>query len=192
MKTSVGKLALLCCVLIMSCASNIKTKRINDQNPFDYRTYAYLPETGLSASEFNRERIPTVDEPAIQKMKERMNKMGFAMNKSNPDLVVLISDSNTIKSNLKKDGTNRAAPQTTSGSMNPYSGATTASSNKRYTSTNSTPTTRPFQNGNMIIELFNYDTKELIWVGTAKNFKSDIAGQNLSTMMVDAIFNDFR
>lgn len=191
MKTINWTLTILCCILILNCASNVKTKKINNQNPYDYKTYAYLPDTGLSASDFNREPSPSVDATASKKMKDMMSENGFSINLNNPDFIVVISDSNTIESNLKKDGTNSAASQSTSGTNSPYSGSSTASTTKRYSSNNAKPNTRPYQNGNMTIEFFNSKTKELIWVGTAKNFKTDIAGQNLAAMMVDAIFAKF-
>jgi hypothetical protein len=177
---------------MLNCASRIKTKTLNDQNPFDYRTFAYLTDTDFNASTYNRELDSNLDESAIQQMKIRMNKLGFAMDSKNPDLVVFISNANSIGSNLQKDGTNSAASQSASSGMMPYSGSSSSTTTKRYTTTtSSTPTTRPFKNGNMVIEIFNAKTKALVWVGTAKNFKTDIAGQNLSVMMVDEIFNEF-
>jgi hypothetical protein len=191
MKTISRIVMLLLCILMMNCASNVRTKKINNQNPFDYKTYAYLPDTGMDASTFNRDLGPSMDAPAIEKLNDEMSALGFSKDLNNPDMVVLISDSNTIKSNQKKDGRNSAASQSTSGTNSPYSGGASGSSTKRYTSPNETPSTRPYQNGNMVIEFFNSKTKELIWVGSAKNFKSDIAGQNLSGLMVTAIFDKF-
>lgn len=179
-------------LMMLNCASRIKTKTIDNQNPYDHKTFAYVSDTDMDPAAFKRALNPNIEALAIEQMKTRMNAVGFAMDAKNPDLVVLISNSNSIESNLKKDGTNSATSQSSSSGMMPYSGSSSSTTTKRIaTTTSSTPTTRPFKNGNMVIELFNAKTKALVWVGTAKNFKTDIAGQNLSIMMVDEIFNNF-
>ncbi|MGC6431083.1 MAG: DUF4136 domain-containing protein [Jejuia sp.] len=49
----------------------------------------------------------------------------------------------------------------------------------------------PYQKGSLVAEVFNQKSKQLLWVGIAKDFKSHISDQTLNKVMVDKIFEAF-
>ena len=191
MKTIRWKLAVLSCIFIFSCASNVKSKKFSDDDLSDFKTFAYLPDTEMNISDFNSDLNPSIDEAAIMKMKANMEREGFSLDQNNPDLVVLIFSSEGINSSLKKDGSGRSTPGSSSAASSPYSGSSTSGTSQNFKGRKKATSSRAFQTGNMVIEIFNSKTKALVWSGLAKDFKTDIASQNLSQSMVDAIFTKF-
>ena len=189
MKIKGWTLAMLCCLIVLSCASNVMSKKFTEESMDSYKTFAYITDTNANPSDFNRASEVSIDEDAVSTMKERMNEEGFSSDSSNPDLVVIISGSSAIGSNLKKDSQNRGAAASSSAG-NPYSAASGSGNNSKSTK-KTTNSSRPFQTGNMTIEVFNNQTKELVWVGMVKNYKTDIAATNVTASMVNAIFGKF-
>ncbi len=187
MKKILSTLFILSGLVIFSCSSVVKSKKFTDKNMDDYKTYAYLPDTDISSSEFNRADGAPANESAVATLKKRLNERGYTMTSNNPDLVVIISESIGIGSNQKLEGRSNTAAASSSSNV-PYSGSSTSSSSTR-SSSNAANSTRPYQTGNMAIEVFDNKTKELVWIGLVKDYKTDIATTNLPESMVNAIFD---
>ena len=189
MKKTYWIFVLLVSLIMFNCASTVTSKKFTDDSLDNYQTFAYLPETQMSPSEFNRAVDEYTDDNAVTQLKTQMENRGFTLDSNNPDLLVLISGSIGINSNQRKNGRNTSAGAS-SGSTGPYA-ATATSSNITRSSGNTANSNRPYQTGNMVIEVFDSNTKELIWVGMVKDFKNDIASTSASSSMVDAIFTKF-
>lgn len=190
-KNKIKVLVLLSLIVVVSCASNIKTKSFGNESLYRFKTYAFLPENQSSISEFNRKFDSSIDKDAVLALKNKMKEKGFTLDKNNPDLVVLISHSININDNLKKDAFNNKTASSSSQSNVPYSASSGGRSHKRYFGSGTSESKRPYKKGYLVVELFDNNTKDLVWYGMIKDFKTDITDQGLSVRMVNEIFKEF-
>lgn len=194
MKKKLRFLPVLGLLILMSCATNVKTKKFTDGNFDNFKTFAYLPNTSFSPEEFKTTLDQSVKESLITSMNKKMIEKGFTVNTNNPDLLVLLTTSNDIKSNLNnKEKNNSEQAAIGSGTSSGPNYATVSASNyKRYLSNGEDEiNNRPYKAGSLIVEVFNTKSKELIWLGIAEDFKAHISDQTLMTRMVNEVFNEF-
>ncbi|GGI56418.1 hypothetical protein GCM10011444_07270 [Winogradskyella haliclonae] len=178
----------------MSCASNVRTKKYTNDNFNEFKTFAYLPNTGFNATDFNSDLDKSVEESLITVMNTKMVENGFSVNKDNPDLLVLLTTSNDIKSNLNNKNKNNSEQAATGGgfSSSPNYATVSVSDYKRYYSKGGEEiSNRPYKKGSLVVEVFNRKSKELVWIGIAEDFKSHISDQTLMTRMINEIFKEF-
>lgn len=194
MKKKLRFLPVLGLLILMSCATNVKTKKFTDGNFDNFKTFAYLPNTSFSPEEFKTTLDQSVKESLITSMNKKMIEKGFTVNTNNPDLLVLLTTSNDIKSNLnnKEKNSSEQAAIGSGTSSGPNYATVSASNYKRYLSNGEDEiNNRPYKAGSLIVEVFNTKSKELIWLGIAEDFKAHISDQTLMTRMVNEVFNEF-
>lgn len=195
MKTNSKFLVVLALLILTSCASNIKTKKFKDVDFNDFKTFAYLPNTAFKIEEFNNNSDKSVEESVIEALNNKMVEKGFSLNKDNPDLLVLLTTSNQVKSNLNDRNKNKYQQAPLSGVSNSNSpNYATVSSNdysKYFSKSEEELGDRPYKSGTLIVEIFSSQSKELLWVGIAEDFKAHISDQTLSTVMINEIFKEF-
>jgi hypothetical protein len=195
MKKNTSFLTIIVLLIFTSCASNIKTKKIKNVDFNSFKTFAYLPNTAFKIEEFNNNSDKSVEESLIEVLNMKMVEKGFSLNKDNPDLLVLLTTSNEIKSNLSDRNKNKYKQAPLSGVSNSNSpNYATVSSNdysKYFNTSNEEVGDRPYKRGTLIVEIFSSQSKELLWVGIAEDFKAHIADQTLSSIMINEIFKEF-
>lgn len=190
MKNQLKLLTILGLFIILSCASNIKTEKFTESSFSNFKTFAYLPNTSFNSDEFNKDSDNSVEESLISMMNAKMIEKGFSVNKDNPDLLILLTTSNQFTSiENNQDGT---STKKNVGSGSPNFASVSSTGYKRYFSRSSaSDDSEPYQQGTLVVEVFNTKSKELLWVGIAKDFKSHISDQTLNKRMVDEIFEEF-
>jgi hypothetical protein len=177
--------------LMMSCASNVKTKKYSDTNLKNFKTFAYFAETNaFDLSEFNSNADNPVEESLITLINAKMIENGYTADTKNPDLLILLETSNQIRSNLNNDRTDRQG-QISQGPN--YASTTSSVGFKRYNDVDNDieSSNRPFKKGDLAIQVFNAKSKELLWVGIAEDFKAHISDQTLMARMIAQVFNKF-
>jgi hypothetical protein len=192
MKKTAKYLTLFGLLILVGCASNVKSKKFTDEDLNNYKTFAYLPNTAFKAAEFNTESNGSVEESLIATMNNKMVEKGFSVNKNNPDLLVLLTTSNEIKSNLKNKNNYEQAPSSSSNSSSPNYATVSSTDYTRYFSNSDVEiSNRPYKKGTLIVEVFSTTSKELLWLGIAEDFKAHISDQTLMTRMINEIFEEF-
>lgn len=190
MKNRLKFLTVLGLFLILSCASNIRTEKFTEASFNNFKTFAYLPSTTLNSNEFNKDNNNSVEKSLIAFMNANMIEKGFSVNNDNPDLVILLTASNQFTS--VENNYNETSTEKNVGSNSPNFASVSSTGYKRYFSNSSaSDDSEPYQQGTLVVEVFNTKNKELLWVGIAKDFKSHISDQTLNKRMVDKIFEAF-
>ncbi len=179
-------------LVLVSCASNVKTKKYTDEDFKNFKTFAYLPNTAFDTDEFNNGSDKSIEESLIAVMNDKMVEKGFSVNRDNPDLLVLLTTSNEIKSNLQNRNNYEQALIGGGNSNSPNYASVSSTDYKRYYSKGEEEiSNRPYKKGTLIVEVFNRKSKELIWVGIAEDFKAHISDQTLMTRMINKVFKEF-
>lgn len=195
MKKKLRFAPLLGLLVLMSCAvTNVKTKKFTDDDFSNFKTFAYLPNTSFSVEEFKSDFDQSIKESLIASMNKKMIEKGFSVNTNNPDLLVLLTTSNDIKSNLNNKEKNSSEQSGIGGgvSSGPNYATVSTLNYKRYLSNGEDEiNNRPYKAGSLVVEVFSTKTKELIWLGIAEDFKSHISDQTLMSRMVNEVFNKF-
>ncbi|GEM_PF-4220277 len=190
MKKTLKFLSVLGLLILLDCASNIRTEKFTEDNFSNFKTFAYLPSTTLNSNEFSKDSGNSVEEELIALMNTKMMEKGFSINKDNPDMVILLTASNQFTS--IENNQNGASTNTSSSASGPNFASVSTTGYKRYLSSSSDfDDSEPYQKGSLVVEVFNQKSKELLWVGIAKDFKSHISDQTLNKRMVDKIFEEF-
>jgi len=183
-------------MLLVSCASAIKTKKHVNYDLNDYNTFAYLQNTSFDVDDYDAEGDKRVEQSLIDALNKNMAVKGFTVDTEKPDLVVLLSTTSSI------DGESAANPNEesksikgsaggSSGGMSGPNYASVSSTNyKRYVD-NSTTSSRLSKTGSLLVEVFNRETKELVWSGAAEDFTTHISDQTLTTRLLYEMLKDF-
>ena len=189
MKNTSKILLLLFVSVLMSCAStNVKTIKYGDSDLSSFKTFAcYASSTSFNADQFKSTSNKPVEESLISLINANMTVKGFSLNESEPDMVIFLANSNEINSGSTEETLEGGGSQgpNFSSSSGPSSGY------KRYTSNNADLKNIPLNNGALVIEVFSRESKKLLWVGIAKDFKAHISDQTLMTRMINEVFKKF-
>ena len=184
---------ILVLLFLVGCASGVKTKNFTDTDLTSFKTFAYLPNTNFKANEFNSALDKSVEESLITSMNAKMMEKGFSVDSENPDLLILLSTSNQLNSTENTNyESNDQTPTVGTSASGPNYASVSSSGYQRYTGGGSDATSdKPYKNGTLIVEVFNTKSKELVWLGVAKDFQTHIADQTLMTSLINEIFKKF-
>ena len=119
-----------------------------------------------------------------------MKEKGYSVNEKNPDLIIFLVNSNEINSNSGEETNNGGLFNLNQDNFPMPSGIVPGYGRVTNSNTNKVKDI-PLTNGALIIEVFSRDTKELLWVGIAKDFTSHISDQTLMTRMINRVFEKF-
>ncbi|WP_138434519.1 DUF4136 domain-containing protein [Winogradskyella algicola] len=196
MKTTLRFFSILALLIFMGCASNVKSKKYTDDDFNSFKTFAYLPNTSFKIDEFNVDMDKSIEESLITTMNEKMVEKGFSVDIKNPDLLVLLSTSNAIRSNLRGRSNNyyEQAPidgGSTSVNSPNYASVTDTDYKRYFRNSENALNNQPYKEGTLIVQVFNKTTKQLVWSGMAENFKAHISDPTLMTRMINEIFKKF-
>jgi hypothetical protein len=193
MKKPLKLLSIIALLLFTSCATNVKTKKYKNIDFKNFETFAYLPNTAFKAEAFNNNSDTSVEESLIEALNTKMAEKGFSVNKDQPDLLVLLTTSNQIKSNTRNNNKYQQAPVGGGSSSSSPNYATVNSSDYRkyFKSSNDEVGDIAYKSGTLVVEIFSSQSKELLWVGIAEDFKAHISDQTLKRRMINEIFKEF-
>jgi hypothetical protein len=196
MKTISKILVFFGLLTLVNCASNVTSKKYTDDDFNTFKTFAYLPNASVELNEFNAKVDQSIEESLIATMNTKMIEKGFTVDTDNPDLLVLLSTSNEIRSNLRGRINNyyEQAPTdggSTSGNSPNYASVTATDYKRYFRSSEDALNNQPYKEGTLIVQVFNKTTKELVWVGMAENFRAHISDPTLMTRMINEIFKKF-
>ncbi len=178
--------------VLMSCATKIKTKKYTDINTNDFKTFAcYASATSFNADEFKTKSKQPIEESLISLINGKMTEKGFSVNDKEPDMVIFLTNSNDIKSGTGDRDENAVTNRDGGSAQGPNSASIVSQGYTRYTTAQDEINRVPINNGALVIEIFSRETKELLWVGIARDFKSHITDQTLMSRMVNQVFKQF-
>jgi hypothetical protein len=178
-------------MLLVGCASAIKTKKHVKYDLGDYKTFAYLPNTSFSANDFGSISQTSVEESLITALNNNMSIKGYTIDTDSPDLLVLISTSKIINGDKAANPNEESQSSLGGGTSGPNYAAVSSTNYKRYLDNSSTTSSRPYKTGSLLIEIFSRETKELVWSGAAEDFTTHISDQTLTTRLLYEMLKEF-
>ncbi|WP_299526703.1 DUF4136 domain-containing protein [Winogradskyella sp.] len=182
-------------LIFIGCASSIKSKTYIKDDFTNFKTFAYLPNTSFNIGEFNAEADTSIEESLIATMNHKMVEKGFSVDTNNPDLLVLLSTSKEIKTNLENTNTSYVQSPSSGHIISPggpnYITEISSAYKRYYNNSEEVLFNKPYKKGTLIVQVFSTATKELAWVGIAEDFKAHISDQTLMNRMINEIFKEF-
>ena len=177
----------------MNCASNIKTVKYVDGDLSAFETFEVVASpSSFKTDEFQTKSEQPIDQSLIALINTKMEDKGFSVAPKNSDLVIFLVSSNEIKSEAKENKESRAFASYSHTSSDSFSNVVgLAQGYGRYNSTDVDAKNVPLKSGALLVEVFNRESKELLWIGVAKDFKSHISDQTHMTSMIDEVFKRF-
>ncbi|WP_435623980.1 DUF4136 domain-containing protein [Flagellimonas sp.] len=192
MKTTTKLQLILVLLFLGSCASNIKTKKTTEDNFKEFKTFAYLPNTTFDIKEFNSDIDDSVESSLISSLTNEMKGKGYLENNENPDLLLLLRTRRELNSNENTKSKYEKASSGGSSGSSPNFASTGSSGGKKYISSDeSAANNEPYKKGNLVVEVYNRKTKELLWFGVADDFKSHISDPVFMERMLREILKKF-
>lgn len=117
-----------------------------------------------------------------------MVEKGFIVDQKKPDMLVFLTTSEELMANKNKKKGNGIIAQ---GPNEPYIFFGPVSGYPRSGATAPGGKKIPLRNGSLVIEVFHRKSKDLLWIGTVKNFESHISDQSWQSVMINELFNKF-
>ena len=178
--------------LMMSCASTqVKTMKYATSDLTSLKTFAcYASTASFKAEQFQTKSNKPVDESLVSSINTKMIEKGFSLDEKNPDVVIFVLNSNEINSNGETDQQNSLV----STHINPDNFPSNPGGMKGYKIYgNDIEYIKdiPLTSGALVVEVFNRESKELLWIGVAKDFTAHISDQTLMSRMISEIFEKF-
>jgi hypothetical protein len=116
-----------------------------------------------------------------------MTVKGFTVNESEPDMLIFLAGSNQVNQDPNEESVEGGSSQGPN-----FASSSSALGYRRYSSNSDNEIiNQPHKNGELLIEIFDRESKELLWTGIAKDFKSHISDQTLMARMIAQVFDKF-
>jgi uncharacterized protein (UPF0297 family) len=185
-------LLLLITGLIAGCGPRVETKIMTDKNLSNYDSFAYLPNTDI---EFQGKSLKSndVNEAVVETVYQNLRKRGYKMDRSSPDLLVLISTYTNPMVGTRTEPMYAYYPYSTSiSTVSPfydtyyYRGFADYNSIVGYDID-----TYAYKEGIVVINIVDRKTKETVWKGVAAESIYDQTSIDAIEELVNAVFNEF-
>ncbi len=178
--------------LVMSCGPRVTTKKPTNDNLSKYETFSYLPNAAIQMPD--QAQNDNVNTLVIQQINERMMDEGYKLDRSEPDLLVLVSTKVNERTETETDPVyarygayNRPGLRVNSYYNNFY-----------YRGYNTVPTvvgydtdTYNYKEGTLIVQLVERSSKETVWKGVSSTSVYDSGTTQAMTQLVNAIFDEY-
>jgi hypothetical protein len=191
-KLSFHVMAVLSLVLVYSCGPKITSNTSTQKDLSKYKTYAYLPNSNAEAPA-NLEQSEDVGKNIVQAINRNMQKVGYILERDNPDLLVIVNTNYDKETNavVDREYNNAYYPYTYSTlPVNRYYNSYYYNGYNTYNNiVDYDVNLRTHTNAGMVINVVDRETKNILWTGTAKNF--DIYQQNVSQEVSESVDNVF-
>jgi len=194
MKNINNKLVYVLVALIcMACGPRVTTVKTSDKDLDNYQTFAYLPNSNFDDLEkFDNDE--SVGKSVLNHVNRKMEMEGYKMDRSNPDLLVLINTTTDIDRTVTTEPVYATYPgyYNTGYRVSPYY------SNYYYYNYNNyndiigyeTDVNR-YKEGTLVFRLVDSKSKEVIWKATATDFISKENSSQAISEYVDDLFEEF-
>lgn len=197
-KVTMIVVAIVSLVFLWNCGPKISSTVKTDKDLSSYKTYAYLPNSSAEAPD-KVNQSDEVGEQIVTAMNRNMQKLGYTMDRNDPDLLVIINtnyDRETDVDVYRDYGYNYAYyPYTTTGlPVNTYYNDYYYYGYNDYGSIYDYDVTMDrYKDSGMIVSLVDKDTKNIVWTGSVDDFYiyQDNASEEVAEY-VDNIFNDYQ
>ncbi len=83
-------------LVLMACGPKVSTEKVSGKNLNSYSTFAYLPNSNFD-DYIKFETDNSVGMAVIENVNHNMQKVGYKMDRNNPDLLVLLSTTTNIE-----------------------------------------------------------------------------------------------
>lgn len=185
-------LFLLIAGLLAGCGPRVETKKMTSKNFSNYDSFAYLPNSDI---EFQGKSLKSndVNEAVVETVYQNLRKRGYKMDRSSPDLLVLISTNINRTVGTTTEPMYAYYPYSTSISMvSPfydtyyYRGFADYNSIVGYDID-----TYAYKEGIVVINIVDRKTKETVWKGVAAESIYDQTSIDAIEELVNAVFNEF-
>ncbi|MCL6217310.1 DUF4136 domain-containing protein [Zunongwangia pacifica] len=191
MKTNQFLGFIICSLLFISCGSQVKTTNPKGKDLDNYKTYAYLPNTGFNTAKMESDQ--DINKIVLETVNMNMKNAGYSLDTDNPDLLVLINSTTNIEENQETEAEYASYPYDL--------GVTAVSplySNYFYSGfanfgpiTGYDVNTYQYHEGAVDIHLVDSKTKELVWSGKTSGAIVNAANLEAQEELINQIFSKF-
>lgn len=194
MKTFKIILLALLPLLLFSCGPRVETVRPTQANLGSYDTFAYLPNSTAEAptKAYNDE---TVNETVIQTINYNMEQAGYTLDRTNPDLLVLVSTKTDIETAIETEPVYAAYPyeyNTTQMTVRPYYNDYYYYNYPSYTNVVGYDVDRyAYEEGSVIINIVDRATKQSVWKGVSDTGIYNQTDVQVIRNLVNEIFAEY-
>ncbi|BAO55575.1 DUF4136 domain-containing protein [Nonlabens marinus] len=178
---------------IYSCGPAVTTTKPTNDSLKKYSTFAYLPNAAIDMPE-NSFSADSVNAMVLQQVNDKMMDAGYELDRSNPDLLVLVSTKVNQQTETDTDPVyarygfyNRPGLN-----VNPYY------NNYYYRGYSTYPTvvgydtdTYQYKDGTLIVQLVDRESRETVWKGISSTSIYDSSTTVALTNLVNAIFEEY-
>lgn len=171
MKT-IKAITLACTILLFGCGPRVTTETTNATDKLDtYETFAYLPNSNFDELT-DYETDKSVGTAVIESVNQNMKRQGYRLDRSNPDVLVLLTTLTDLEKSVTQDPIYATYPS--------YYGRNYAVSpyyqnyyyqnyyNYNQVIAYDTDVTR-YKEGTLILRLVDADSKKIVWEGKASD-----------------------
>ncbi len=179
---------------LLACGPRVHTTKTTSTDLGTYKTFAYLPNSNFEDLDkgYDNNNIGTT---VIESVNTNMQQLGYTLDRTNPDLLVLLSTSTDLDTNVTKEPVYATFPNYYGRSygVSPYyqnyyyNGYSTYNRLIGYDTEVNT-----YKEGTLRLSLVDSETKNIVWKGTASNsiYKSENESKAIAKF-VDDMFAKF-
>jgi hypothetical protein len=161
-------------VIILSltaCGPKVSTTKTTSNDLSVYKTFAYLPNSNFEDLDkgYGNNNIGTT---VIESVNANMQKLGYTLDRTNPDLLVLLSTSTDLDTNVTKEPVYATYPNNYGRSygVSPYYQNYYYEGYSNYNRVIGYETdVNTYKEGTLRLSLVDSETKNIVWKGTASN-----------------------
>lgn len=180
---------------LVACGSGvtITTTKMNDKALDNYETFAYLPNSNFDNIE-KFEIDNSVGMSIIQGVNENMKEEGYAVDRSNPDLLLLLTTNTDTEKTISTNPVYATYPSyyANTYSVSPYYRDYYYYNYYDYNRVVGFETDiKKYKEGTLIVSLVDSNTKNLVWRATASDFISKNRSSKATYQFIDDIFEEF-
>ena len=177
----------------VSCGPQVQTARPADVDLSWYDTFAFLPNTNaeVPGKSYNDENINSM---IVETVNQNMREAGYTLDRDNPDLLVLISTKTEIERERETNPVYAAYPYTAGmATVGPgygsyyYRGFTNFGGGILGYDTD----TYAYEEGTVVINLVDRETKETVWKGMTSDALYDQENTAAMRDLVNEIFEEY-
>lgn len=176
----------------VGCGPRVTTTNPDDTNVDNYQTFAFLPNTNAEVDNrsYNDEDVNTM---VLNAINENLTDEGYRLDRSQPDLLVLVSTKTDSELATDRDAVYATYPYATGvTTVAPYYEPYYFYNYSGYSNIIGYDyDTYTYEQGTLVVRLVDRQTKETVWKGVATDPIYNETTRRAITQMVDDIFEEF-
>lgn len=180
-------------VVLVSCGPKVTTTKTSNVDLSKYETFSYLPNGNFDDPSKGYDD-PFVGETVIDEVNQSMKKLGYEMDRNQPDLLVLLATKTDTEIEKEADPVYAAYPNYYATNYpvgtyyDPYYyyGYNAYNNLVGYEVDYDT-----YETGTLMLSLVDRETREVVWRGTASNFVGGERDAKAISAFVDDLFAEY-